>query len=364
MNYKIKVYKTKSNEWSTKAYASVTFNNSFVVTGITVREGKNNNLFVAMPSYKSSKTDENGKPVYKDYCNPTTKEFRDELYGNIIDAYMNDKKELEVKGASNKFEFGIALRSFSGENIEALGRIYFDKCFVINNVKVIPSEKGSFVAMPSQLVNKENGEKEYEDVCFPITKEFRTELYDAILKEKDIMKQKQQEEFQKIDEMDKDNLPFRNDEFLDNDVRVEIMKIIACIPKQELSNIHICIDSSKKDNEGIRREWLKQFIKENLFTTSTIYTNSLVSIACDVTEINIFIALMHLFGINIYLENEEASIIPDPLYVGEIQKIIKTKLKEHPMCIAKANAEERAFVVNVVLDIIDNLWLDYRKTVQ
>lgn len=157
---------------------------------------------------------------------------------------------------------------------------------------------------------------------------------------------------------------FRKDGLSDDDVRMEIMKSIACIPKQELSNIHICIDSSKKDNEGIRREWLKQFIKENLFTTSTIYTNSLVSIACDVTEINIFIALMHLFGINIYLENEEASIIPDPLYVGEIQKIIKTKLKEHPMCIAKANAEERAFVVNVVLDIIDNLWLDYRKTVQ
>ena len=55
MNYKIKVYKTKSNEWSTKAYASVTFNNSFVVTGITVREEKNNNIFVVTPSYKSSK---------------------------------------------------------------------------------------------------------------------------------------------------------------------------------------------------------------------------------------------------------------------------------------------------------------------
>ena len=157
---------------------------------------------------------------------------------------------------------------------------------------------------------------------------------------------------------------FRNDEFLEDDVRVEIMKIIACIPKQELNNIHICIDNSKEDNGGIRREWLKQFIKEDLFATSTIYTNSLVIIACDVTEINIFIALMHLFGIKVYLENEDASIIPDPLYVGEIKKIIKTKLKEHPMCIAKANAEERAFVVNVVLDIIDNLWLDDRKTVQ
>lgn len=157
---------------------------------------------------------------------------------------------------------------------------------------------------------------------------------------------------------------FRKDGLSDDDVRTEIMKSIACIPKQELSNIHICIDSLKEDNDGIRREWLKQFIKENLFTTSTIYTNSLVSIACDITEINIFIALMHLFGIKIYLENEDASILPDPLYVGEIQKIIKTKLKEHPMCIAKANAEERVFVANVVLDIIDNLWLSYRKTAQ
>ena len=209
MNYKIKVYKTKNNEWNTKAYVSVTFNDCFIVTGITVREGKNNSLYIAMPSYKSSKTDEKGKPIYKDYCNPTTKEFRDELYGNIIDAYINNRKELEVKGKNNKLEFGVALKSFMGENIEALGRIYFDKCFVINNVKVISSDKGSFVAMPSQLVSRENGIKEYEDVCFPITKEFRSELYDAILKEKDVVKQKQQEEFNKIDEMDKENLPFR-----------------------------------------------------------------------------------------------------------------------------------------------------------
>ena len=37
MNYKIKVYKTKNNEWNTKAYVSVTFNDCFIVTGITVR---------------------------------------------------------------------------------------------------------------------------------------------------------------------------------------------------------------------------------------------------------------------------------------------------------------------------------------
>ena len=97
----------------------------------------------------------------------------------------------------------------AGTNLEAIGRVYLNKCFVINNVKVMTSEKGSFVAMPSQLVNRGDEGKKYEDVCFPITKEFRTELYDAILKENDVIKQKQQEEFQNIDEMDKDSLPFR-----------------------------------------------------------------------------------------------------------------------------------------------------------
>ena len=60
MNYKIKVYKTKSNEWSTKAYASVTFNNSFVVTGITVREGTKKESqytrIIAIQSQRSSET--------------------------------------------------------------------------------------------------------------------------------------------------------------------------------------------------------------------------------------------------------------------------------------------------------------------
>lgn len=210
MNYKIKVYKSKNEEWSTKAYVSVTFNDSFKVTGITIREGKNNNLFVSMPSYKSSKTDDNGKPIYKDHCNPTTKEFRDELYGNILKAFKEDINEYEVKGENDKLEYGIALNTMSGSNVEALGRIYFNKSFVINNVKVMKSDKGSFVAMPSQLIDRGDAGKEYEDVCFPVTKEFRAELYDAILKEKDHIVNKQQDEFMKVDEaLDGVPLPFR-----------------------------------------------------------------------------------------------------------------------------------------------------------
>ena len=212
MNYSIKVFRTKNQEWSTKAYATVTFNNSFVVTGIAVREGKNGGVFVSMPSYKSKAVDDNGNPVYKEHCNPTTKEFRDELYGNILKAFEEGINEYEVKGENDNMEIGIALNPMSGTNIEAFGKVYLDKCFVVNNVKVMKSDKGSFVAMPSQLSNRtnEDGKPVYDDIAFPITKEFRAELYDKILKEKDNMVQKTHEEFAAMDEeIQKQWTPFR-----------------------------------------------------------------------------------------------------------------------------------------------------------
>lgn len=44
-----------------------------------------------MPRYKSSERDENGGIVYKDVCNPITAEFREELYGNILEAFEQEK---------------------------------------------------------------------------------------------------------------------------------------------------------------------------------------------------------------------------------------------------------------------------------
>ena len=88
----------------------------------------------------------------------------------------------------------------------------------------------------------------------------------------------------------------------DDDVRMENNEEYCVYSKAGTIMYIFALTARKKTMKVIRREWLKQFIKENLFTTSTIYTNSLVSVACDVTEINIFIALMHLFGIKICLE--------------------------------------------------------------
>ena len=66
-----------------RGLASIYFEDSFIVNNVTILQGKEN-LFVAMPSYKTKKMDENNKPVYQDVCYPITKEFREKLYSELI----------------------------------------------------------------------------------------------------------------------------------------------------------------------------------------------------------------------------------------------------------------------------------------
>lgn len=61
----------------------VLLQNNFIVNNVSILQGKEN-LFVAMPSYKTKKMDENNKPVYADVCYPITKEFREKLYTDLI----------------------------------------------------------------------------------------------------------------------------------------------------------------------------------------------------------------------------------------------------------------------------------------
>ena len=55
MNYSIKVNKLEKENWSTKAFVSVVFEESFKLTDITIRETKNGETFVAMPGYKTKR---------------------------------------------------------------------------------------------------------------------------------------------------------------------------------------------------------------------------------------------------------------------------------------------------------------------
>lgn len=62
-------------------------------------------------------------------------------------------------------------------NVRAYASVNLNDCFAIRNVKIVDSTKGLFIAMPSYKA----GNGEYKDICFPITKEFREQLSDAVI---------------------------------------------------------------------------------------------------------------------------------------------------------------------------------------
>jgi len=69
-------------------------------------------------------------------------------------------------------------KTFSNNgNLKGIASANFDDCFAVTGIKIRDSQKGLFVSMPNRKV----GDREYKDICFPVTKEFREELNNAVL---------------------------------------------------------------------------------------------------------------------------------------------------------------------------------------
>lgn len=184
MNYSIKLNAVNNPDKKVKEFATVTFGNSFKVTNIAVVKSQDAEPFVSMPSFKSKERTEHNQPVYKDVCNPITGEFRKELYDDILSLYaeMEQSGKTEVSREA-ELEFRVAVTPFEreGSNIRGLARIYFEDSFVVSNVSIIQGQEKEFVAMSSYMVKQNGGKSQYQDVCFPVTKEFREKLYDALM---------------------------------------------------------------------------------------------------------------------------------------------------------------------------------------
>lgn len=190
MKYSIKLNAVNNPDKSVKAFAAVTFGDCFKITNIAVVKTQEGEPFVSMPSFKSKERNERNQPVYKDVCNPITGDFRKELYDDILSLYeeMNRSGKTEVSKVEDHPEepqFRVAVTPFEreGSNIRGLARIYFEDCFVVNNVSIIQGKEREFVAMPSYMAkqNGKDGKLQYQDVCFPVTKEFREKLYETVL---------------------------------------------------------------------------------------------------------------------------------------------------------------------------------------
>lgn len=210
MEVSIRVNEVKNKD-NIKGFATVVFGDAFKITNIAILENKETgNLFVSMPRYRSNELDENGGHVYKDVCNPITAEFREELYSGIITAYENianteNEQKKNEKSEIPSFKVSVVPFEKEGSNIRGLARVYFDDCFVVSNINILQGKEKVFVAMPSYKTKQvdENGKSIYQDICYPVTKEFREKLYGDIEKAYEEAKVKINEE-KKSEESEKE----------------------------------------------------------------------------------------------------------------------------------------------------------------
>ena len=156
-----------------------------------------------------------------------TSEFREELYTNILDAYARikepEKEETQKQEHTKEMpEFSVTVTPYEreGSNIKGLARIYFENSFIVNNINIVQGKEKIFVSMPSYKTKQvdEQDKPIYQDVCYPVTKDFREILYNEIISEyekaKDKSNEKARESAEKHHgnpdkEKDKEATPFR-----------------------------------------------------------------------------------------------------------------------------------------------------------
>ena len=85
----VKVFPVKKDNEKLKAYASVTFDDCFVVTGIKIVNGSNG-LFVAMPSNKGADGE------FHDVAFPINKETREFLQDTILKKYNDNNATVQA----------------------------------------------------------------------------------------------------------------------------------------------------------------------------------------------------------------------------------------------------------------------------
>lgn len=227
MNYKIRISEVNKEDSRAKAYATVVFGDSLVVRNIAIVEKKDGNgVFVSMPSQKTSEVDEYNNNVYKDICNPITADFQQEFSGAILKAYEMkkagtlDKDGLEIGNPGEVLAFKVRVTPYerNGSNIRGFASVYLEDSFVIGSVNIINGRNGEFISMPAYKARTgaKDGESVYHDIVYPITKEFREQLYGEIL---NTYHEKKQEKAQAVRESVKsesrptetkvENTPFR-----------------------------------------------------------------------------------------------------------------------------------------------------------
>ena len=166
-----------------KGIASLTIGKDIVVRSIVIREGVNGNLFVCMPSLKTGRKGKDGKPEYKEICNPITKELREKMNEAILESYRIEKPVIFQDGREGYLS--ISANAYDEPFGQKVGdaKLYINDSFVVSGISVFAGKQGGFyTAMPGYKTTRvdENGKAIYQELC-SINKGFLKELNKSII---------------------------------------------------------------------------------------------------------------------------------------------------------------------------------------
>jgi len=170
---------------------TVKLNDEITLNNVRVVKGEKG-MFVAVPSYKTNKLDDQGNPVYASHYNSITADMK-QLFDEVVEmAYGSEdgraqlERELpdvpEKESTIQLSKFGVKLATDKESNVKGYGSVVIDNQFALNGIKVIKGNKGMFVALPSYATNNidEFGKPVYEN-HYTLSKEAFTKVKEVVL---------------------------------------------------------------------------------------------------------------------------------------------------------------------------------------
>ena len=187
LKVKVNVVKLENENSKIKALATVIIGSKDLdcikISNVRLYERDNNSYFVALPEKEYEKDGEKKYIELVTFSNKFNKELPEIMKNTISSAVISAYKE---EGKVTKFEKETKI-PFDQTNVNAYisenkkGSIFFGGVMQINNVFLNEGkENNMYLSLPSREIEKD-GEKKYEDIIAPLSKELREAMTLACL---------------------------------------------------------------------------------------------------------------------------------------------------------------------------------------
>lgn len=187
LKVKVNVVKLENENSKIKALATVIIGSKDLdcikISNVRLYERDNNSYFVALPEKEYEKDGEKKYIELVTFSNKFNKELPEIMKNTISSAVISAYKE---EGKVTKFEKETKI-TFDPTNVNAYisenkkGSIFFGGVMQINNIFLNEGKDNNmYLSLPSRETEKE-GEKKYEDIIAPLSKELREAMTLACL---------------------------------------------------------------------------------------------------------------------------------------------------------------------------------------